>query len=181
MRIIGLTGYAGVGKDTVADYLVTHYGYVKYSFAKPLKDMLKVLGVDCDNRDTKELPHPTFGVSPRVMAQTLGTEWMRNCIDEDGWLLLAKAYVEAVRNGNQYADEQTAIPGVVFSDVRFMNEAGYVRSHGTLIHVWRPDANAVTPHESEKGIPFKDCDRALMNDKTVEVIFRRLNDIMADL
>jgi hypothetical protein len=115
------------------------------------------------------------------MAQTLGTEWMRNCVAEDGWLLLAKAYVRVVTDSVMNEADIKEIQGVVFSDVRFMNEAEYVRAHGTLIHVWRPDANAVTPHESEKGIPFKDCDRALMNDKTVEVIFRRLNDIMADL
>jgi deoxynucleotide monophosphate kinase-like protein len=173
MKIIGLTGQANAGKDTVADKLVSDYGFVKYSFAKPLKDMLKVLGVDCDNRETKELPHPTFKVSPRVMAQTLGTEWMRNCIDKDGWLLLAKAFVQGVRG--------TPVEGIVFSDVRFINEAEYVRACGTLIHVWRPDIETVTPHVSENGIPFRDCDRALMNDKVKEITFRRLDGIMVDL
>lgn len=181
MKIIGLTGRAGAGKDTVADRLVSNYGFVKYSFAKPLKDMLKVLGVDCDNRETKELPHPTFGVSPRVMAQTLGTEWMRNCVDKDGWLLLARAFVQGVRGNNTYDDGRTHVEGIVFSDVRFVNEAEYIRTSGTLIHVLRPDVETVTPHESENGIPFRDCDRALMNDKSVDISFRRLDDIMADL
>lgn len=181
MKIIGLTGQAGAGKDTVADHLVSNYGFVKYSFAKPLKDMLKVLGVDCDNRATKELPHPTFKVSPRVMAQTLGTEWMRNCVDKDGWLLLARAYVRSVTDSVMNEADIKEIQGVVFSDVRFINEAEYIRTSGTLIHVCRPDVETVTPHESENGIPFRDCDRAILNDKTPEVTFRRLNDIMADL
>ena len=179
MKIIGLTGKAGVGKDTVADYLCKK-GYVKYSFAKPLKDMLKVIGVDCDNRETKELPHPTFGVSPRRMAQTLGTEWMRNSVAADGWLLLAQRYVEVRRNGNQYADELTYSEGVVFSDVRFENEADFIRKQGTVIHVHR-NVDAVQEHVSETGVRYATVDRWLMNDRTTNITFRRLDDIMADL
>lgn len=40
--IIGLTGLAGAGKDTVADTLVTHAGFVKIAFAKALR--LEVAG-----------------------------------------------------------------------------------------------------------------------------------------
>jgi hypothetical protein len=35
--IIGLTGYAGAGKDTVADALVTHAGFRKIAFADQLR------------------------------------------------------------------------------------------------------------------------------------------------
>jgi hypothetical protein len=142
--------------------------------------MLKVIGVDCSDRETKELRHPVFGVSPRHMAQTLGTEWMRKCIATDGWLRLAHQYVEQ-QLARCAQGEAPAFKGVVFSDVRFINEAEFIREHGTLVHVWRPDVTPVAAHESENGIPFRDCDRALMNDKTVEVTFRRLDDIMADL
>jgi hypothetical protein len=180
MKIIGLTGKAGAGKDTVADRLVSNYGFLKYSLAGPLKEMLKVIGVDCENRETKELPHPVFGVSPRVMAQALGTEWMRKCVAHDGWIRLAAQFVSQTRAMNNLEDVPT-VKGIVFSDVRFVNEAEFIRTHGTLVHVWRPDVAPVAAHESENGIPFQDCDRALMNDKTVEVTFRRLDDIMADL
>jgi hypothetical protein len=180
MKIIGLTGKAGAGKDTVADRLVSNYGFVKYSLAGPLKAMLKVIGVDCENRETKELPHPVFGVSPRVMAQALGTEWMRKCVAENGWIRLAANFIRVTKELNNLEDVPT-VKGIVFSDVRFPNEAEFIRTHGTLVHVWRPDVAPVAAHESENGIPFQDCDRALMNDKTVETAFRRLDDIMADL
>lgn len=36
-HIIGLTGYAGVGKDTVADLLVAHFGFRKLAFADALR------------------------------------------------------------------------------------------------------------------------------------------------
>lgn len=179
MKILGLAGKAGVGKDTVADYLVTNYGFVKYSLAGPLKEMLKVIGVGCDNRDTKELPHPVFGVSPRRMAQALGTEWMRNCVAADGWLRLADQYVKTTVGLNNLEDVPS-VKGIVFSDIRFDNEAEFIRSRGTVVHVIR-NAAAVAAHASEAGIEWRDADRCLMNDKTTEVTFRRLEDIMGDL
>lgn len=35
--IVGLLGQAGSGKDTVADFMVKHHGFVKVAFADPLK------------------------------------------------------------------------------------------------------------------------------------------------
>ena len=37
-RLIGITGYAGIGKDTCADILVDKHGFRKKAFADPLKD-----------------------------------------------------------------------------------------------------------------------------------------------
>jgi hypothetical protein len=37
MNIIGVAGRAGVGKDSAADVLVKHHGFVKVAFADPLK------------------------------------------------------------------------------------------------------------------------------------------------
>jgi len=37
MNIIGISGLAGSGKDTVADFLLNHEGFVKMSLADPIK------------------------------------------------------------------------------------------------------------------------------------------------
>ena len=38
--IIGLTGYARSGKDTVASILVEDYGFTRVAFADPIRDLL---------------------------------------------------------------------------------------------------------------------------------------------
>ena len=43
MNVIGLTGFAEVGKSTVAGYLVKEHGFTRLSFAAPLKKMLRQL------------------------------------------------------------------------------------------------------------------------------------------
>ena len=41
--IIGITGLIGSGKDTIADYLTTHHGFKRISFAASLKDAVSVV------------------------------------------------------------------------------------------------------------------------------------------
>src|SRR5579863_3132559 len=41
--IIGITGRKRSGKDTVGNYLVEHYGFVKVSFADTLKEACKII------------------------------------------------------------------------------------------------------------------------------------------
>jgi dephospho-CoA kinase len=42
--LIGLSGKAGAGKDTVADYLVRCYKFQRMAFADPMKRFLNTLG-----------------------------------------------------------------------------------------------------------------------------------------
>lgn len=161
MKLIALTGKAGAGKDSVADVLCRDHGFVRYAFAKPLKDMLKAIGVDCSERSTKELPHPVFGASPRKMAQTLGTEWMREMICKDGWLKLAAQFI-----GNHDA---VNTQGIVVTDCRFPNEAAFIAERdGVIWHIERPECPVVAAHSSESGLTKEPGDLVLVNDGTLD-------------
>lgn len=61
MIILGLAGQAGVGKDTVANYLRDNYGFIVFAFSDALySEVQHAFGLETQdllrNRDTKELP-----------------------------------------------------------------------------------------------------------------------------
>ena len=80
MPIIGLCGYKGSGKDTIADMLVNTDNYIKVAFADFIRNALKELFSWNDNtfnQENKEKIDPYWGVTPRKMCQELGTEFLR--------------------------------------------------------------------------------------------------------
>lgn len=157
--VIGLTGYAGAGKSTVAEYLVNAHGFERVSFAAPLKKMLRTLDPIIGNTVTKTVSqssvHPThlselaetensikagpFGPEYRRLLQVLGTDCIR-AVDEDFWV---KAALKQMDNPEgKY----------VFDDVRFPNEAKVIQSltPAGLWYVERPGVHAANGHSSEK-------------------------------
>ena len=89
--VIGVTGKARSGKDTLSEHLYTRLGFDcnRAAFADPVKDMLRAIGID-DIEGYKEEVHPLLGVTSRKMMQTLGTEWGREAIGGDTWINLTK-------------------------------------------------------------------------------------------
>lgn len=168
--LIGIAGRARSGKDTVANFIVAAIGGYRYSFADPIRAMLTPLGVDMSDpywQARKEEPIPALGVSPRRMMQTLGTEWGRQLINPDLWLIMA--HQRLLQNG----------PGMVISDVRFDNEAAWIRKHGgRIIHVIRPDTKAVEAHASEDGIEIQDTDARLFNSGTLEELQLSVRELL---
>jgi hypothetical protein len=167
MQIIGLTGYAGSGKDTVRGIL-EDAGFIGLAFADPIRTMLRELltsnGIgDCymDDRVLKESVIPELGVSYRHMAQTLGTEWGR-ALHGDFWLNIAGAYID------DQANEQGESHFVI-SDVRFRNEAQWVRDRGGMVwHIDRIDAAPVRDHVSESEIDRIAYDNVIFNNGTFD-------------
>lgn len=168
MSIIGITGKAGAGKDTVADYLVHNYGYKKISFAHTLKNMLKVAGLgEPENREDKEKNFEGFNFSFREAAQRLGCEFGRS-LDEDLWVKLTMMQVDPTLS-------------YVISDVRFNNEAEAVRSNGQIWHTLgrSVDMGALSNHASEKGVDARFCDVWLDNSGSLKALYEAVDYRMA--
>ncbi len=163
-KLIGISGLAGGGKNTVGGMLLMQLGlsWQPYAFADPIKKMLDVLGVDTGD-DVKDSMDEYYGVSPRVMMQTLGTGWGRGCIDEDVW-------IKVFKKNNPYGK-------YLITDIRRENEADFIRKHGVLIHV-KGRGGIETKCLSESGIKFKDGDFIVDNSSSLYYTKQQVEGIL---
>ena len=163
--VIGVTGKARSGKDTLSEHLYTRLGFDcnRAAFADPLKDMLRAIGID-DIEGYKEEVHPLLGVTSRKMMQTLGTEWGREAIGEDTWINLTKEKGK----GKKF---------LVISDVRFENEANFVRENGILLHV-TGRGGIKGFHKSESGVKFQLGDFRIDNGYDIEYLFSQADTLL---
>lgn len=89
-------------------------------------------------------------LSPRVMLQSLGTEWGRQ-IQSDLWIRHAVRTSQTLFGGGYVYDRAVGLieseasdgpPGVVISDVRFSNELDNLKSNGSfLVRIIRPETD----------------------------------------
>ncbi|KVD68710.1 hypothetical protein BGV47_16210 [Burkholderia ubonensis] len=176
LPLIGVTGRARSGKDTIGGYLTEHYGYHQVSFAEPLRQFVcNLIGIDRRALDfVKEDPVPWLGKSPRQMLQTLGTEWGRVLVNENIWVLVAMDEVARTRRFSAKSS--------VITDVRFDNEADAIRQRGgRIIHVARPDAVEVAVHASEAGVHKEHGDFTVINDGSLHDLYAKVDEIMETL
>jgi len=171
-KLIGLTGRARSGKDTVAGMLQSAFQFKTLAFAAPLKEGLKtMLGLTDEHVHgaLKETLIEDFSKSPRQMLQTLGTEWGRLLVHDNIWLTVARRKVDEWRDCGF---------NVAITDVRFENEAEMIRKMGGQVwHVVRDSAPQVNAHASEGGVKFNaDTDFTIYNNSTLDDLF----DIVCD-
>lgn len=176
--LIGLCGKAGSGKDTAADHLVAAHGFYKHPLAWPIKEMLAAIGLkpeDFEDRKAKEAILSRYGVSYRHLAQTLGTEWGRS-INPNFWLMCAAQKYDEINESGKYK-------GFVVSDVRFENEADWVRKRGSLIHVTGRSeklGEKESQHVSEAGVLLRGNDLILNNFGTIEYLQSRMDVLVSE-
>jgi hypothetical protein len=113
-----------------------------------------------------------IGQSPRHLAQTLGTEWGRATVREDIWV---RATEQLLESQGLEANRIVVIP-----DVRFENEAAFVRKHGLLIHLYRDGADGqvgIQGHASESGVIPQTTDLAITNNGSLDDLYGKLGAI----
>ncbi len=137
--IIGVCGFIGSGKDTIADYLTNFHGFRRESFANSLKDAVsQVFGWDRtmlegrtkQAREWREQVDPWWAerlkmpnLTPRLMLQLWGTEVCRRGFHDDIWIASLE---NKLRNSTD---------DIVISDCRFPNEIKSIKEAGGII-VW---------------------------------------------
>ncbi len=164
LPIIGIAGHARAGKDTIAQIIKQEYGCMTYAFAEPLKAMLRAIGLAEQDLNgwRKDETNNDFQATPRHMMQTLGTEWGRDSINGDIWVIAA---AKRIKHMHQSQPDKT----IIITDVRFQNEADFVRQHGFLIHVERPIQRIDgSTHRSENPVNIQDCDHIIINGGSLE-------------
>lgn len=185
MQLIGLTGRAGCGKDTVARILCETQGFVQIALADPLRDGLKAMfGLSDDQisrRDLKETRIDWLGKSPRELMQTLGTEWGREQVSADIWLRVARRRIEKIKASPPCLH----INGIVISDIRFENEADWLRAQGGCVwHIHRPAGCVLSihtaAHSSEQHIPALDSEPHIDNTGDLDDLYTKVADILME-
>lgn len=140
--IIGLAGFIGAGKSTVASHLVRAHGFTELAFADTLKDVCSIIfewprdklqGDIAADRKWRTIPDDWWaerlnrpGFSPRVAMQTIGTEVLRGHFNDDIWILCLE------RKLSETAGD------VVITDCRFPNEIAMLKRLGaSMVRVKR--------------------------------------------
>jgi hypothetical protein len=137
--IIGVCGFIGSGKDTIADYLVNFHEFRRESFASTLKDAVSAVfgwdrtmleGRTKEAREWREQVDPWWAarldmptLTPRWVLQYWGTEVCRKAFHDDIWIASLE---NKLRNSRDH---------VVISDCRFPNEISSIKNAGGQI-VW---------------------------------------------
>jgi hypothetical protein len=163
--IIGLTGYAQSGKDTVANILIEHFGYRRVAFADPIRKLLHEMNptvkdggyrlrgvVDGYGWDVAKTAFPEV----RTLLQNLGVG-ARNTFGEDFWVSQALMGLEPTDK-------------VVITDVRFTNEADAIKQYAgaQMWRIKRVGVNPVNEHVSESQMDGYSVDQIFVNNGTVE-------------
>lgn len=170
--VIGISGYAQAGKDTIGSVLTESAGFVRVAFADALREVLYALNpsvcvqtgpsfVDflwttvVDVVEDKGWEWAKANSDVRGYLQRLGTEAGRQILGDDIWVRTAMAKV----NGGKY----------VFTDVRFPNEARAILDKGGQVwRVERPGVAPVNPHPSETALDDWPFDLVIFNKGTLD-------------
>lgn len=175
--IIGITGFARSGKDTIGQYLVENKGFVRVAFADAVRDAVYTLNPDVYSEEentweTVQYIVDTIGWDRakteygeiRRLLQVMGTEVGRMLFGPNVWVNIAD---KKMLDADDY----------VITDVRFENEAEFVRSlGGIVVRVTRSGVEAINKHSSEM-IDF-DWDFEIENDGTIEELYAQIDNLL---
>ena len=189
--IIGLCGSQGSGKDTVANILVSEYGFIKLTFASTLKDIVAILfswqrdlleGLTEESRLWREttddfwsekLSIPSF--TPRKALQMIGTDLFRIHFNNDIWTNIVENKIGVMLKNNPKTN-------IVISDCRFTNEFNLIKqftdSHIIMILREKNISTNKIYHSSETEWVNYNFDTILQNDNSIDELKSNLKSLL---
>lgn len=174
ITLLGLTGPASAGKDTVADLLVIHAGFSKLAFADALRaEVAEAYGIDprtLTRRETKEDPTLALSLDRCTDLAFVGRILRSTVLPSSSEIHRARSprevmqqwgtefrraqdpdyWVKKMSSRVRYYAQSGLCDKFVLTDVRFANEAALVRRIGTqLWQIKRPGTAPTEAHVSE--------------------------------
>lgn len=176
--LIALSGYAGAGKDSVADVLVAERGFIKYAWANTLRLAAAALNPvvatkedDCVGLRYNDVIGEVGYTEAksrypevRAILQRLGTEVGRDLISDTVWV---DTTIRRIKR------EHSLSADIVIADTRFLNEAEAVKnlsSNNLVVRVTRPDVYPESNHPSEVDLDDYKFDSHYTNDSSMDGI-----------
>lgn len=164
----------GSGKTEVANYLSSYEDMRRLRFAGALKEMARAMFTQAGfdpvvadrmvDGDLKDEVCSLFGVTPRYILQTLGTEWGRSLIHPNVWLNIGMTRIKSLLEDGY---------SVVVDDVRFPNEAKAIEeAGGFMVKVERPDAEITENHPSEGALADWGFAATIYNESTLDDLYK---------
>lgn len=174
--IIGLSGYARSGKDTVAGMLMGIHGYERVAFADKIRELL-------------------YTMDPLIMHGDIPFR-LQDIIESKGWEDAKTEYPEIRRllqdlgvGGRELIDDYLWVNAalkqfddtdkVVVTDVRFKNEASMIKLLGG--HVWRINRINVGPandHISEIDLDDWEFDGVITNNSDMPNLIKQIRGLL---
>jgi dephospho-CoA kinase len=185
MTIIGLVGAAGVGKDTVADYLVKHHGFKRYAFADAVRDFALAIDPIIETgeavvRLSDLVEHFGWDHSKRAypevrrLLQRIGTEGGRQIAGDDVWVNIVD---------DKWNDD--GCPPAVITDCRFPNEVQYVHVYdGWIVEIIRPTntkgiTDAVNAQHASEQLRVT-ADARINNNDTIDFLYAQVENVLTN-
>jgi len=183
--LIGLHGKARTGKDTLANYLIKKHQLLRYGPSVRVKDTTAVM-FDfprwyLDDDTMKETYDDFWGMTYREMAQKVGKESSRDVFGDDIWMRHVERLLINIEHGIDM-DIVGHVKGIILADIRYTNEAVWVKNHGgTVFFIVRDNAPAISGvegHAGEAGLPLDLADSIIYNDGTIEDMYRHADNFL---
>ncbi len=181
MELVCLVGLKRSGKNTVANHLVSEYGYIEYAFADPIKKACKEIFLFTDEQldgSLKESYDERWGLTPRQAYQVIGTELFQfdihNHIKSDVFDNIGRTLW--VHRFELWLKTQPINSKIVVTDGRFIHEVDCIRKQGGEIwKIERPSLISTDNHQSETELQTIISDLTIINDGDVNKLHKNID------